>query len=138
VALRWDSAALARQTVSFTTRLIRSAPTSGKSPNPDAAPDIGGWTWPESALARPDHALPQLACGRSTAGAERCAAPCANIAISGTAARRNSATSWPTTALRSVVDGFEFGSGKLRARLDGTRLRINEFTLYGAGSAAAF
>jgi translocation and assembly module TamB len=33
--------------------------------------------------------------------------------------------------LRSVVDGFEFGGGKLRARLDGTRLRINEFTLYG-------
>jgi translocation and assembly module TamB len=32
-----------------------------------------------------------------------------------------------------VVDGFEFGGGKLRARLDGTRLRINEFTLYGAG-----
>jgi hypothetical protein len=30
-----------------------------------------------------------------------------------------------------VVDGFEFGGGKLRARLDGTRLRINEFTLYG-------
>ncbi len=36
-------------------------------------------------------------------------------------------------ALRSVVDGIEFGNGRLRARLDGTRMRINEFVLQGAG-----
>jgi translocation and assembly module TamB len=37
-------------------------------------------------------------------------------------------------ALRSVVDGFEFGNGRLRAHVDGTRLRISEFTLQGAGA----
>jgi translocation and assembly module TamB len=36
-------------------------------------------------------------------------------------------------ALRSVVDGIEFGNGRLRARLDGTRMRIDEFSLQGAG-----
>ncbi len=36
-------------------------------------------------------------------------------------------------ALRSVVDGIEFGNGRLRARLDGTRMLIDEFSLQGAG-----
>ncbi|MCL1962346.1 MAG: translocation/assembly module TamB domain-containing protein [Desulfovibrionaceae bacterium] len=36
-------------------------------------------------------------------------------------------------ALRSVVDGLQFGGGRLRARLDGVRLLINEFVLHGAG-----
>ena len=40
-------------------------------------------------------------------------------------------------ALRSVVDGFEFGNGRLRAHVDGTRLRISEFTLHGAGAKDA-
>ena len=36
-------------------------------------------------------------------------------------------------ALRSIVDGFEFTGGKLRAKVDGQRLLIDEFTLHGAG-----
>ena len=36
-------------------------------------------------------------------------------------------------ALRSIVDGFEFTGGKLRAKVDGQRLVIDEFTLHGAG-----
>ena len=36
-------------------------------------------------------------------------------------------------ALRSVVDGIEFGNGKLRATLDGSRMRITQLTLQGAG-----
>jgi translocation and assembly module TamB len=64
VALRWDAPALARQTVSFTTRLIRSAPTSGKSPNPDAAPDIGGWTGRNPPLRGQITRCRKLACGR--------------------------------------------------------------------------
>ncbi len=39
-------------------------------------------------------------------------------------------------ALRSVVDGFEFAGGRLRARLDGTRLLVDEFVLQGAGGQA--
>ncbi len=38
-------------------------------------------------------------------------------------------------ALRSVVDGVELGNGRLRGRLDGNRLLIDEFTLQGAGSS---
>ncbi|MEO7390561.1 MAG: translocation/assembly module TamB domain-containing protein [Ramlibacter sp.] len=36
-------------------------------------------------------------------------------------------------ALRSVVDGIELRNGKLRATLEGNRLRITEFSLRGAG-----
>ena len=36
-------------------------------------------------------------------------------------------------AMRSVVDGLEFGRGRLRARLDGQRLLLDEFSLHGAG-----
>jgi translocation and assembly module TamB len=35
-------------------------------------------------------------------------------------------------ALRSVVEGIEFGGGKLRATLKGLRLTIDEFSLHGA------
>ena len=38
-------------------------------------------------------------------------------------------------ALRSVVDGIELQGGRLRARLDGQRLLIDEFMLHGAGEA---
>jgi translocation and assembly module TamB len=139
VALRWDSARAGTADGQLTTRLTRSAPTSVKSPNPDAAPQVGGWTWPESAPLRGQikAQLPQVGVWsvlappgwrlRGTLGA--------NIAISGTRGTPQLSGDLlaDDMALRSVVDGFEFGSGKLRARLDGTRLRINEFTLYGAG-----
>ncbi|MEP6969774.1 MAG: translocation/assembly module TamB domain-containing protein, partial [Betaproteobacteria bacterium] len=36
-------------------------------------------------------------------------------------------------ALRSVVDGIEFGNGQLRATLQGQRLSIDAFSLQGAG-----
>lgn len=39
-------------------------------------------------------------------------------------------------ALRSVVDGIEFGNGQLRATLEGQRLRIDAFSLQGAGGTA--
>jgi translocation and assembly module TamB len=39
--------------------------------------------------------------------------------------------------LRSVVDGIELGKGRLRARLDGLRMHIDEFSLQGAGANGA-
>ena len=36
-------------------------------------------------------------------------------------------------AVRSVVDGIEFGNGRLRATLQGQRLNIDSFSLQGAG-----
>lgn len=40
-------------------------------------------------------------------------------------------------ALRSVVEGVELRNGRLRARLEGQRLRVDEFILYGAGEGQA-
>jgi translocation and assembly module TamB len=40
-------------------------------------------------------------------------------------------------ALRSVVDGVELQGGKLRAQLDGNRVRVTEFVLHGAGEGGA-
>jgi translocation and assembly module TamB len=40
-------------------------------------------------------------------------------------------------ALRSVVEGLEFGNGRLRATLGGERMDITEFTLEGAGGPTA-
>jgi translocation and assembly module TamB len=40
-------------------------------------------------------------------------------------------------ALRSVVDGIELQGGKLRAQLEGNRVRVTEFVLHGAGEGGA-
>ena len=127
--LRWDSERAGTADGQIRTRLARSS--DGQS--------VGGWLWPADAplggqfraqlprigvwslLAPPGWRL------RGSLGAE--------IAVSGTRAAPNLAGDLKADdlALRSVVDGFEFGNGRLRARLDGARMRIDEFTLQGAG-----
>ena len=139
LALRWDSARAGTADGQLTTRLSRSAPVSMSGNSPTAAPSLGGWTWPESAPLRGQlkAQLPQVGVWSVLAppGWRLRGSLGANIAISGTRATPQLSGDLlaDDMALRSVVDGVEFGSGKLRARLDGTRLRINEFTLYGAG-----
>lgn len=58
-----------------------------------------------------------------------------DLAISGNRAapQLNGTLQADDLALRSVVDGIEFGQGRLRATLEGTRIRISDFTLHGAG-----
>ncbi|MES2190439.1 MAG: translocation/assembly module TamB domain-containing protein [Pseudomonadota bacterium] len=126
LALRWDSERAGTADGQLTTRLAKDT--------------AGGWTWPADAPLRGQlHAqLPRIGVWsvlappgwrlRGTLGA--------NVAISGTRALPQLAgdLSANDLALRSVVDGIEFGNGRLRARLDGTRMRINEFTLQGAGT----
>lgn len=127
--LRWDSERAGTVDGQIKTRLARSPAGQG----------VGGWLWPADAplggqfraqlprigvwslLAPPGWRL------RGSLGAE--------IAVSGTRATPNLAGDLRADdlALRSVVDGFEFGNGRLRARLDGARMRIDEFTLQGAG-----
>ena len=134
LALRWDSARAGTADGQLTTRLSRSAAASAT-----AAPALGGWTWPASAPLRGQlkAQLPQVGVWSVLAppGWRLRGSLGANIAIGGTRGTPQLSGDLlaDDMALRSVVDGFEFGSGKLRARLDGTRLRINEFTLYGAG-----
>ncbi len=126
LALRWDSERAGTADGQLTTRLSRDS--------------AGGWAWPEDAPLRGQlrAQLPRIGVWsvlappgwrlRGTLGA--------NVAISGTRALPQLAGDLTANdlALRSVVDGIEFGNGRLRARLDGTRMRINEFTLQGAGT----
>lgn len=126
LALRWDSERAGTADGQLTTRLARDS--------------AGGWAWPGDAPLRGQlrAQLPRIGVWsvlappgwrlRGTLGA--------NVAISGTRALPQLAGDLTANdlALRSVVDGIEFGNGRLRARLDGTRMRINEFTLQGAGT----
>lgn len=63
----------------------------------------------------------------------------ADVAVSGTRGdpQFNGALVADDLALRSVVDGVELQDGRLRARLDGRRLVIDEFVLHGASAEAA-
>ena len=143
LALRWDSARAGTADGQLTTRLSRSPSPASASSNRNAtttaAPGMGGWTWPESSPLRGQlkAQLPQVGVWSVLAppGWRLRGSLGANIAINGTRGTPQLSGDLlaDDMALRSVVDGFEFGGGKLRARLDGTSLRINEFTLYGAG-----
>ncbi|MEO8856669.1 MAG: translocation/assembly module TamB domain-containing protein, partial [Burkholderiaceae bacterium] len=102
----------------------------------------GGWSWPaDSTLRGSIHAqLPQVGVWSVLAppGWRVRGTLDANLVVAGTRA----APQWSGTlqaddlALRSVVDGIEFGNGRLRTRVHGQRLDITEFSLQGAGGAA--
>ncbi|MES2944351.1 MAG: translocation/assembly module TamB domain-containing protein, partial [Pseudomonadota bacterium] len=125
LALRWETERAGNAEGQLKTRLTKSAeggwlwaadaPLNGQLRA--QLPRIGVW----SVLAPPGWRI------RGSLGT--------NIAISGNRSAPQLAGELQANdlALRSVVDGIEFGNGKLRATLDGTRMRINEFTLQGAG-----
>lgn len=128
LALRWDSERAGTAEGQLRTRLARALATAG-----------GGWLWPADApLAGQLRAqLPRIGVWSVLAppGWRLRGSLGADVAISGTRAAPQLAGDLQANdlALRSVVDGIEFGNGRLRAKLDGTRMRINEFTLQGAG-----
>ncbi|MCJ0762082.1 translocation/assembly module TamB domain-containing protein [Variovorax terrae] len=125
VALRWDSERAGTVDGTLATRLSRGpdgawqwpadAPLSGRLRA--RLPRIGVW----SVLAPPGWRL------RGSLGAD--------VAFGGTrgAPGLTGSLQADDLALRSVVDGIEFGNGRLRAQLDGTRMHISEFLLEGAG-----
>ncbi len=125
--LRWDSERGGQMSADVSTRLQHqngfwtwpaNAPLDGSVSA--KLPPVGAW----SVLVPPGWRM------RGTLDA--------TATLSGTA----SAPQWRGTllaqdlALRSVVDGIDFSQGSLRARLDGQRLEIEEFKLYGAGGAS--
>jgi translocation and assembly module TamB len=132
LALRWDSERAGSADGQLRTRLARGDASA-------SSPGAGGWVWP------PDAPLNgQLRAQLPRIGVWSVLAPpgwrlrgslAANITVSGNRAAPQLAGSLQADdlALRSVVDGIEFGQGTLRATLDGTRIRISEFTLQGAG-----
>ena len=129
LAVRWDSERAGTADGQIKTRLERASAGDG----------IGGWLWPVNApLTGRVHAqLPRIGVWSLLAppGWRIRGSLGADIAVSGTRAAPMLAGELQANdlALRSVVDGIEFGNGRLRARVDGTRLHIDEFTLQGAG-----
>ncbi len=144
LALRWDSERAGTVDGQLKTRLARApANTTGNAAATGGGEGVGGWLWP------PDAPLNgQLRAQLPRIGVWSVLAPPgwrlrgslgADVSISGTRAAPQLAGNLQANnlALRSVVDGIEFGRGRLRASLDGTRMRINEFTLQGAGDKGA-
>ena len=129
LALRWNSERAGTADGQLKTRLVRAPEGQG----------VGGWLWPANAPLNGQlrAQLPRIGVWSLLAppGWRLRGSLGADVAISGTRAAPNLAGDLQANdlALRSVVDGIEFGNGRLRARLDGTRIRINEFTLQGAG-----
>lgn len=97
------------------------------------------WRWPEDAplQGRLAARLPQISAWSVLAppGWRLRGALAADVRVGGTrtAPLLDGSLSADDLALRSVVDGIALEDGRLRARLDGTRLRIDEFSLQGAG-----
>ena len=138
LALRWDSerAGSADGQLKTTLRRATAADQSTDSTNDIA---LGGWVWSLNApLAGQLRAqLPRIGVWSALAppGWRIRGSLGANIDIKGTRAAPQLTGDLQASdlALRSVVDGIEFGNGRLRAQLDGTRMVIQEFTLQGAG-----
>ncbi len=101
------------------------------------------WAWPASAPLQGQlkAQLPQISVWSVLAppGWRLRGALTADARVTGTrgAPQVNGTVSADGLALRSVVDGIQFEDGRLRARLDGTRLVIDEFSLRGAGAQGA-
>lgn len=127
LALKWDSERGGTADGQIATRLARGG--------------AAGWYWPESApLTGALRAqLPRIGVWSLLAppGWRLRGSLGADIAITGTRAepRLGGTLAADDLALRSVVDGVELQGGRLRARLDGQRLLIDEFMLRGAGGA---
>jgi translocation and assembly module TamB len=128
--LRWDSARLGTATGDVATRLSASRSANGPT----------RWAWPDSAPldGRLRLSLPRVNAWSVLAppGWRMHGSVNADALIAGTRAQPHitGTLGADDLAMRSVVDGLAFGPGRLRARLDGQRLLLDEFTLRGAGA----
>jgi translocation and assembly module TamB len=124
---QWDSARAGKLQADFGTRLQRADNT---------------WTWPNDAplQGRAKVQMPPLGVWSILAppGWRLRGTLDADASLSGTRA----APQWSGTvaaqdlSVRSVVDGIDFSQGRLRARLAGQRLEIDELSVHGAGGAS--
>jgi translocation and assembly module TamB len=102
-----------------------------------------GWHWPDQAPLRGTvkARLPRIGVWSLLAppGWRLRGSLAADVALGGTRAqpRLDGTLNADELALRSVVEGVELRNGRLRARLDGERLRVDEFVLQGAGEGAS-
>ena len=133
VSLVWDSERAGTADGQLKTRLTRTGEGAG----------AGGWVWATGAPleGRLRAQLPRIGVWSVLAppGWRLRGSLATDLLISGIRAAPQLAGELLANdlALRSVVDGIEFGNGRLRARLDGTRMLIDEFSLQGAGDKGA-
>jgi len=129
LALVWDSERAGSANGELKTRLTRL---------PATAETAGGWTWAADApiTGQLRAQLPRIGVWSVLAppGWRIRGSVATNITISGNRANPQLSGTLQANdlALRSVADGFEFGNGRLRATLDGSRMRIDELSLQGA------
>jgi len=127
--VKWDSAHAGTVDGALRTELAATHGADGRTQ----------WSWPESAplQGQLQARLPEISAWSVLAppGWRLRGALQADTRIGGTRAAPlvNGTLAADDLALRSVVDGLQFGGGRLRARLDGTRLLVDEFLLRGAG-----
>ncbi len=128
-SLRWDSERAGTADGQLATRLARGGAL--------------GWHWPDDAplSGKLRAQLPRIAVWSLLAppGWRLRGSLAADVAIAGTRAdpQLSGTLAADDLALRSVVDGIELQGGRLRARLEGRRLVVDEFLLHGPGSAGA-
>ena len=127
--LAWDSARAGRIDARLRTDLAATTDAAGRT----------HWAWPESAPLQGEvrAQLPQISVWSVLAppGWRLRGSLALDARVGGTRAapQLTGTASADDLALRSVVDGIQFEDGRLRARLDGTRVLIDEFSLRGAG-----
>jgi translocation and assembly module TamB len=129
LTLRWASERAGTADARIVTRLAQGG--------------AAGWRWPEQAplggFVRAQ--LPRIGVWSLLAppGWRLRGSLSADVALGGTRAepRMTGGIAADDLALRSVVEGVELRDGRLRARLEGQRLRVDEFMLYGAGEGQA-
>jgi translocation and assembly module TamB len=126
---RWDSERAGQVDAQLATTFERGGPA--------------GWHWPGQAPLRGTvkARLPRIGVWSLLAppGWRLRGSLAADVALGGTRAqpRLDGTLNADELALRSVVEGVELRNGRLRARLDGERLRVDEFVLQGAGEGAS-
>ncbi|MCM2251494.1 MAG: translocation/assembly module TamB domain-containing protein, partial [Ramlibacter sp.] len=129
LSLRWNSERAGVADGTLVTRL--------------AAGGAAGWHWPDSAPVEGSlrAQLPRIGVWSLLAppGWRLRGSLLADVKIAGTRGAPLLAGSIAADdlALRSVVDGVELRDGRLRASLQGNRLRVTEFSLHGSGERDA-
>lgn len=125
LSMRWDSERAGVADGTLATRLAPGGPA--------------GWQWPESAPVTGSlrAQLPRIGVWSLLAppGWRLRGSLAADLKVAGNRSDPQFAGTIAADdlALRSVVDGIELRDGRLRARLEGSRLLVTDFTLHGAG-----